>query len=145
VIHTLIAQHVSSDIIAHHQELLNCIFTASGDNYLDCSTCFERYYCSSSGASKLFLQLLVTHTLIAQHVSSDIIAHHQELLNCIFIQLLVLITMVVPHVSSDINAHHQELLNCILQLLVIQAFITLRVSSDITHHQEIINYFYRLW
>jgi len=26
----LIALHVSSDIIAHHQELLNCIFTASG-------------------------------------------------------------------------------------------------------------------
>jgi hypothetical protein len=30
----LIALHVSSDIIAHHQELLNCIFTASGDTYV---------------------------------------------------------------------------------------------------------------
>ena len=27
----LIALHVSSDIIAHHQELLNCIFTGSDD------------------------------------------------------------------------------------------------------------------
>jgi len=30
----LIALHASSDIIAHHQELLNCIFTASGDTYV---------------------------------------------------------------------------------------------------------------
>jgi len=30
----LIALHVSSDIIAHHQELLNCVFTASGDTYV---------------------------------------------------------------------------------------------------------------
>jgi len=30
----LIAVHVSSDIVAHHQELLNCIFTASGDTYV---------------------------------------------------------------------------------------------------------------
>jgi len=30
----LIALHVSSDIIAHHQELLNCIFTASGVTYV---------------------------------------------------------------------------------------------------------------
>jgi hypothetical protein len=29
-----IALHVSSDIIAHHQELLNCTFTASGDTYV---------------------------------------------------------------------------------------------------------------
>jgi hypothetical protein len=29
----LIDLHVSSYIIAHHQELLNCIFTASGDTY----------------------------------------------------------------------------------------------------------------
>jgi hypothetical protein len=28
------ALHVSSDIIAHYQELLNCIFTAAGDTYL---------------------------------------------------------------------------------------------------------------
>ena len=30
----LIALHVSSDIIAHHQGLLNCIFTTSGDTYV---------------------------------------------------------------------------------------------------------------
>jgi len=28
---SVIAIHVSSDIIAHHQEFLNCIFTDSGD------------------------------------------------------------------------------------------------------------------
>jgi len=30
----LIALHVSSDIIAYHQELLNCIFTPSVDTYI---------------------------------------------------------------------------------------------------------------
>jgi len=30
----LIALHVSSDIFAHHQELLNYIFTASGNTYV---------------------------------------------------------------------------------------------------------------
>jgi len=30
----LIALHAPSDIIAHHQELLNCIFIASGDTYV---------------------------------------------------------------------------------------------------------------
>ena len=30
----LIALHVSSDTIAHHQEVLNCIFTISGDTYV---------------------------------------------------------------------------------------------------------------
>ena len=30
----LIALHVSSDIIAHYQELPNCIFTASGNTYV---------------------------------------------------------------------------------------------------------------
>ena len=30
----LIALHVSSDIIAHHQELPNCVFKASGDTYV---------------------------------------------------------------------------------------------------------------
>jgi len=31
---SLIALHISSDIIVHHQELLNCIFIASGDTYV---------------------------------------------------------------------------------------------------------------
>jgi len=31
------AVHVSSDNFAHHQELLNCIFTASGNIYVFCS------------------------------------------------------------------------------------------------------------
>jgi len=31
---SLIALHVSSDIFAHHQELLNYIFTASGNTYV---------------------------------------------------------------------------------------------------------------
>ena len=30
----LIALHVSSDIFVNHQELLNCIFTASGNTYV---------------------------------------------------------------------------------------------------------------
>ena len=30
----LVALHVSSDIFAHYQELLNCIFTASGNTYV---------------------------------------------------------------------------------------------------------------
>jgi hypothetical protein len=30
----LFALRVSSDIIAHKQELLNCVFTTSGDTYL---------------------------------------------------------------------------------------------------------------
>jgi hypothetical protein len=82
----LIALHVSSDIIAHHRELLNCIFTASGD------------------------------ILTALHVPSDIIAHHQELLNYFTASGDILIAL---HVPSDVIAQHQELLNCILQLLVI--------------------------
>jgi hypothetical protein len=59
-------RHVSSDIFVHHQEHLNCI-RASGIThvchcrpvswellFLGCSTCFERYFRSSSGASKLY-------------------------------------------------------------------------------------------
>jgi hypothetical protein len=30
----LCTRHVLGDIITHHQELLNCIFTASGDTYV---------------------------------------------------------------------------------------------------------------
>jgi hypothetical protein len=32
--------------------------------FLDCSTCFERYFRSSSGASKLYFQLLVLFTYV---------------------------------------------------------------------------------
>jgi len=31
---SMTALHVSSDIIAHHEELLNCHFTASGNTYV---------------------------------------------------------------------------------------------------------------
>ena len=34
-------------------------------SFLGCSTCFERYFRSSSGASKLYLQLLVLFTYVA--------------------------------------------------------------------------------
>ena len=37
--------------------------------FLGCSTCFERYFRSSSGASKLYLQLLVLHTCCCRLVS----------------------------------------------------------------------------
>jgi len=33
--------------------------------FLGCSTCFERYFRSSSGAFKLYLRLLVLHTYVA--------------------------------------------------------------------------------
>jgi len=33
--------------------------------FLGCSTCFVRYFRSSSGASKLYLQLIVLHTYAA--------------------------------------------------------------------------------
>jgi len=84
IYYSLAALHVSCDIFAHHQEHLNCIYSfwyytrmllpvgimgesERQDNllFLGCSTCFERYSCSSSGASKLYLQLLVLHTYVA--------------------------------------------------------------------------------
>jgi hypothetical protein len=75
--------------------------------FLGRSTCFERYFRSSSGASKVYLQLLILHTvcrcrqvlwesckcisnspiyysLAALHVLSDIFSHHQEHLYCIY-------------------------------------------------------------
>jgi hypothetical protein len=80
IYYSLSALHVSSDISVHHPEYLNCI-TASGikhvyccqlaatnevrvyqqdetvqDNllFVVCSTCFQRYFRSSSGVSKLY-------------------------------------------------------------------------------------------
>src|SRR5215470_15799232 len=57
------------------------------------ATCFERYFHSSSGASKLYyrfwyytcMSLLagIMGVLELLHVSSDIFTHHQEHLNCI--------------------------------------------------------------
>jgi hypothetical protein len=56
--------------------------------FLDCSTCFERYFRSSSEAIKLYLQLLVLHTYVAASWyhgrGGNIFAHHQELLSCIY-------------------------------------------------------------
>jgi len=55
--------HVSSDIFAHHQENLNCNYSFCSYSrgryllllllllFLDWSTYFERYFCSSSGES----------------------------------------------------------------------------------------------
>jgi len=37
---------------------------------------------------------------------------------------LIYCPMIALHVSSDIIAHHQKLLNCVLQLLVIHAYVT---------------------
>jgi len=84
IYYSLAALHVSSDIFAHHQEHLNCIYSCwyytrmllpvgiMGELelqdyllFLGCSTCFERYFRSSSGAFKLYLQLLVLHTYVA--------------------------------------------------------------------------------
>ena len=64
---SLTALHVSSDNFGHHQEHLNCIYSrwyycrmswpagVMGELELK----FERYFRSSSGASKLYLQPLV--------------------------------------------------------------------------------------
>jgi hypothetical protein len=71
--YSLAAPHVSSEIFAHHQEHLNCIYSfwyytrmllpagIVGELehrvnllILGCSTCFELYFRSSSGASKLY-------------------------------------------------------------------------------------------
>jgi len=75
IYYSLAALHASSDIFAHHQEHLNCItasvithvcrcrlvsweclnsFQQYNLLFLGCSTCFERYFRSSSGTSKLY-------------------------------------------------------------------------------------------
>ena len=69
----MIALNVSSDIIAHNQGILNCVFTVSGDTYI-------RHFLPVSWEN----QNCVYCTLIALHVTRDIIAHYQELLNCVF-------------------------------------------------------------
>jgi hypothetical protein len=69
----VIALHLSSDVIAHHQELLNYVLTASGDTYV-------RPFLPVSWEN----QNRVYFSLIALHVSSDIIAHNQEILNFVF-------------------------------------------------------------
>jgi len=54
--------------------------------YMSRSTCFERYFRSSSGASKLYYNFWYYTRMslpAALHVSSYIFAHHQEHLNCI--------------------------------------------------------------
>jgi hypothetical protein len=78
---SLTALHVSNDIFVHHQEHLNCIYSflyywrvslpadvgAEWERsllFLDFSTCFERYFRSSSGVSQLYLQLLVLLTCV---------------------------------------------------------------------------------
>jgi len=97
IYYSLSALHVSSDIFAHHQEYLNCI-TGSAitdvcrcqlaatnevrvyqqdatvqDNllFLRCSTCFERYFPSSSGVSKLYYSFWY-YTRMSLSAGSDI-------------------------------------------------------------------------
>jgi hypothetical protein len=80
-----IALHVSSHIIAYHQELLNFVFAASGDTYV-------RHCLPVSWENQNFVYC----PFISLHVSSDIIAHHQAVLNC-FLQLLVIHTCVTAY------------------------------------------------
>jgi len=86
-------------IFAHYQEHLNCI-TASGITHVCCCRlvsweCWNwltlYYFCSSSGASKLYYSFWY-HTYVAAgwyhgSVGTDLLytifAHHQEHLNCI--------------------------------------------------------------
>jgi hypothetical protein len=127
--------------------------------FLPCSTCFEQHYRSSSGAFKLCFgasgDTYVRHCLpvlwenqnciycpfIAVHVSSDIIAHHEELLfgfftfsgnkymrQCRPVSLVnqnsVYFPFIALHVSSVIIPHYQGLLNSFLQLLLLHTCVT---------------------
>jgi hypothetical protein len=69
----LIALHVSNDTIAHHQELLNCVYTASGDTYV-------RHWLQFSWENQHWAYC----PFIALHVPTYIIANNQEILNSVF-------------------------------------------------------------
>jgi len=63
------------------------------------------------------IHLLFPCLLFALHVSSDVIAHHQEHLNCsysfwFYSRVSSAAVMTALHVSSDVITHHQEHLNC---------------------------------
>ena len=94
---SLSALHVSSDIFAHHQEHLNCIYSfwycsrvslpaaascqhtnATQDTIRQCAV--SNFY---KMTNKMQLCRIIYYSFTALHVSSDIFAHHQEHLNCI--------------------------------------------------------------
>jgi hypothetical protein len=68
----LIALHVSSDIFAHHQELLNCIFTAYGDTYrvltLPRHQQAVTYLCITRSYKSRVYKLLIMSDNIAQNI-----------------------------------------------------------------------------
>jgi len=73
---SLTAVHVSSDIFAHHQEHLNCMYSfwyyshvslpadIEAEYKIIFSLDISRYFRSSLGASKLFVQLLVLFSCV---------------------------------------------------------------------------------
>jgi hypothetical protein len=76
----LTAQYVSSDIIVHHQEQLNCNYSFLFYSRLSLpAAVMDRNEQKDATVSD---NLLFHRSLAAQHVSSDVITHHQEQLNC---------------------------------------------------------------
>jgi hypothetical protein len=57
-------RHIRVKILQKCPTTCNCIGQFIILLFYDCSTCFEQYYRSSSGASKLWLQLLVLLTFV---------------------------------------------------------------------------------
>jgi len=95
---SLTALHVSSDIFAHHQKHLNCIYSfwycpraslpaaascqhtnATQDTIRQCAV--SNFY---KMTYKMQLWSIIYCSLTALHVSSDIFAHHQEHLKSIY-------------------------------------------------------------
>jgi hypothetical protein len=66
---SLATLHASSDIFAHYQEHLNCIYSFWYYTRMPLPVGImgelKLLFCSSSRASKLYLQLLVLHTYVA--------------------------------------------------------------------------------
>jgi len=64
----------------------NCVGQFVIPLFLDCSTCFERYYRSSSGASKLYSQLLVLFTYVVEcwwHMPRNTLRKWPTRCNCV--------------------------------------------------------------
>jgi len=97
---SLTALHVSSDIFAHHQEHLNCIYSfwyyshasfpagIEAITWKDTRSVIFEVPCImikfTKMANKMQLCRIIHCSLTALHVSSNIFAHNQEYLNCMY-------------------------------------------------------------
>jgi len=121
------ALHVSGGFSAQHQELKNCTHRIGYMSSLlaataQCSTCFRRFLCPSSGAQKLYTQHRVYVKLACcyrpmlymfQAVSPPIIRSSKTVHTASGIcQACLLLSPNALHVSGAFSAHHQELKNC---------------------------------